>query len=178
MAGANGDRELTMRPDFTKIEWKPATKEPMASREAEGPFSAESNELRSFYAREDLVGLEHLECAAGIAPFLRGPSATMYTMHPWSIRQHADFSTAEESNASYRRNLATGLRELSVAFDLATQRGYDSDQKRRVSSVDHLAQKIMPQIIRTEGMCERRWAVECSRNVIWFVLYKIGSNED
>jgi methylmalonyl-CoA mutase len=129
MAGANGDRELTMRPDFTKIEWKPATKEPMASREAEGPFSAESNELRSFYAREDLVGLEHLECAAGIAPFLRGPSATMYTMHPWSIRQHADFSTAEESNASYRRNLATGLHGLSVAFDHATRRGYDSDQE-------------------------------------------------
>ncbi len=128
MAGANGDRELTMRPDFAKIEWKPATKVPTASREAEERFSVESNEQKSFYTREDLAGLEHLEYAAGIAPYLRGPYATMYSMHPWTIRQYADFSTAEESNAFYRRNLATGLRGISVAFDHVTQRGYDSDQ--------------------------------------------------
>jgi methylmalonyl-CoA mutase len=130
MAGANGDRELTMRPDFARIEWKPAAKVPTAPGEAEEPFSAEPSEIKSFYTHEDLAGLEHLEYAAGIAPYLRGPYATMYAMHPWAIRRYSDFSMAEESNAFYRRSLATGLRGIYVAFDHATHRGYDSDQKR------------------------------------------------
>src|ERR1035438_8804581 len=79
--------------------------------------------------------MEHLEYAAGIPPFLRGPYSTMYSMHPWTIRQYAGFSTAEASNAFYRRNLAAGQKGLSVAFDLATHRGYDSDNERVVGDV-------------------------------------------
>ena len=77
-----------------------------------------------------MPGIEHLEYAAGIPPYLRGPYSTMYVMQPWTIRQYAGFSTAEESNAFYRRNLAAGQKGLSVAFDLATHRGYDSDHER------------------------------------------------
>ncbi len=79
--------------------------------------------------------MEHLYYAAGIPPFLRGPYSTMYVMQPWTIRQYAGFSTAEESNAFYRRNLAAGQKGLSVAFDLATHRGYDSDHERVVGDV-------------------------------------------
>ena len=79
--------------------------------------------------------MEHLEYAAGVAPYLRGPYSTMYAMQPWTIRQYAGFSTAEESNAFYRRNLAAGQKGLSVAFDLATHRGYDSDNARVVGDV-------------------------------------------
>ena len=79
--------------------------------------------------------MEHLNYAAGIAPFLRGPYSTMYVMRPWTIRQYAGFSTAEESNAFYRRNLAAGQKGLSVAFDLATHRGYDADHPRVVGDV-------------------------------------------
>src|SRR5205823_10488921 len=84
---------------------------------------------------EDLYAMEHLEYAAGVAPFLRGPYSTMYAMQPWTIRQYAGFSTAEESNAFYRRNLAAGQKGLSIAFDLATHRGYDSDNERVVGDV-------------------------------------------
>ena len=79
--------------------------------------------------------MEHLSYAAGLPPFLRGPYSTMYVMQPWTIRQYAGFSTAEESNAFYRRNLAAGQKGLSVAFDLATHRGYDSDHERVVGDV-------------------------------------------
>jgi len=79
--------------------------------------------------------MEHLNYAAGLPPFLRGPYSTMYVMSPWTIRQYAGFSTAEESNAFYRRNLAGGQKGLSVAFDLATHRGYDSDHERVVGDV-------------------------------------------
>ena len=78
---------------------------------------------------------EHLGYTAGVAPFLRGPYPTMYTTRPWTIRQYAGFSTAEESNAFYRRNLAAGQKGLSIAFDLATHRGYDSDHERVVGDV-------------------------------------------
>jgi methylmalonyl-CoA mutase len=91
--------------------------------------------IRSVYTREDLTGMEHLNYAAGIAPFLHGPYSGMYTMLPWTIRQYAGFSTAEESNAFYRRNLAAGQKGLSVAFDLATHRGYDSDHERVTGDV-------------------------------------------
>jgi len=123
-----------MRPDFTKIDWKPATGT-CAPGEAEAWISPERIELKSFYTRDDLAGLEHLEYAGGIPPYLRGPYATMYAMRPWTIRQYAGFSTAGESNAFYRRNLAAGQRGLSVAFDLATHRGYDSDHERVAGDV-------------------------------------------
>jgi len=86
--------------------------------------------LKSVYSRDDLRGMEHLDYAAGLPPYLRGPYSAMYAMMPWTIRQYAGFSTAEESNAFYRRNLAAGQKGLSVAFDLATHRGYDSDHER------------------------------------------------
>jgi methylmalonyl-CoA mutase len=127
-----------MRPDFTKIELKTPT-----LRSAKDRAPASSNEwltpehipVESYYTREALEGMEHLEYAAGIAPYLRGPYSTMYAMQPWTIRQYAGYSTAEESNAFYRRNLAAGQKGLSVAFDLATHRGYDSDHERVVGDV-------------------------------------------
>jgi methylmalonyl-CoA mutase len=91
--------------------------------------------LKSVYTHEDLKGMEHLNYAAGLPPYLRGPYSGMYAMKPWTIRQYAGFSTAEESNAFYRRNLAAGQKGLSVAFDLATHRGYDSDHERVVGDV-------------------------------------------
>ena len=97
--------------------------------------TAENIPVKGVYTAEDIEGMEHLEYAAGIPPFLRGPYAGMYTMMPWTIRQYAGFSTAEDSNAFYRRNLAAGQNGLSVAFDLATHRGYDSDHERVVGDV-------------------------------------------
>jgi len=91
--------------------------------------------VKPVYSKEDLEGMEHLEYAAGIPPFLRGPYSNMYVIRPWTIRQYAGFSTAEESNAFYRRNLAAGQKGLSVAFDLATHRGYDADHPRVVGDV-------------------------------------------
>ena len=91
--------------------------------------------VKGTYTAEDLEGMEHLNYAAGIAPFLRGPYSTMYVMRPWTIRQYAGFSTAAESNAFYRRNLASGQKGLSVAFDLATHRGYAADHRRVVGDV-------------------------------------------
>jgi methylmalonyl-CoA mutase len=134
MAGMGGDQRLTMRPDFTTIDWKPAVQK-AAAHEAEEWISPEHIALKSLYTSADLAGLEHLEYAAGIPPYLRGPYSTMYALQPWTIRQYAGFSTAEESNAFYRRNLAAGQRGLSVAFDLATHRGYDSDHERVTGDV-------------------------------------------
>jgi methylmalonyl-CoA mutase len=91
--------------------------------------------VKPVYTKRDLEGMEHLNYAAGLPPFLRGPYSAMYAMRPWTIRQYAGFSTAEESNAFYRRNLAAGQKGLSVAFDLATHRGYDSDHPRVVGDV-------------------------------------------
>ncbi len=90
----------------------------------------EGIEVKPLYTADDLSAIEHLDYPAGLPPFLRGPYATMYAMQPWTIRQYAGFSTAEDSNAFYRRNLAAGQKGLSVAFDLATHRGYDSDHER------------------------------------------------
>ncbi len=90
----------------------------------------EGIDVKPLYMAEDLDGIGHLDSLPGFAPFLRGPRATMYAGRPWTIRQYAGFSTAEESNAFYRRNLAAGQKGLSVAFDLATHRGYDSDHPR------------------------------------------------
>jgi methylmalonyl-CoA mutase len=130
-----------MKPDFKKINIKDATpcKDQCTYRE-EGNVekiwkTPEHIEVKPVYTREDLEGMEHLNYAAGITPYLRGPYSTMYVMRPWTIRQYAGFSTAEESNAFYRRNLAAGQKGLSVAFDLATHRGYDADHERVVGDV-------------------------------------------
>lgn len=98
-------------------------------------LTAEGIPIKSVYTKEDLAGMEHLGYAAGVPPYLRGPYSTMYVMRPWTIRQYAGFSTAEDSNAFYRRNLAAGQMGLSIAFDLATHRGYDSDHPRVVGDV-------------------------------------------
>ena len=105
------------------------------SKKVNSSITAEDIPVKSIYAKSDLEHLEHLDFVAGIAPNLRGPYSTMYVRRPWTIRQYAGFSTAEESNAFYRRNLAAGQKGLSVAFDLATHRGYDSDHERVVGDV-------------------------------------------
>ncbi|MDP4796938.1 MAG: methylmalonyl-CoA mutase family protein, partial [Rhodospirillales bacterium] len=91
--------------------------------------------VKPLYTAADLEGLEHIDTLPGFAPYLRGPRATMYANRPWTIRQYAGFSTAEESNKFYRENLAAGQKGLSVAFDLATHRGYDSDHARVTGDV-------------------------------------------
>src|SRR5690242_17155823 len=124
-----------MRPDFSKIDYRSAT-EPRQGATGPGEWTVpEHIPLASYYTRQDLEGMEHLDYAAGLPPYLRGPYSAMYVMQPWTIRQYAGFSTAEESNAFYRRNLAAGQKGLSVAFDLATHRGYDSDHERVVGDV-------------------------------------------
>jgi methylmalonyl-CoA mutase len=102
-------------------------------KEATTPVS--ENREQKTYSGKDIENLEHLKFGAGIPPYLRGPYSTMYVTRPWTIRQYAGFSTAEESNAFYRRNLAAGQKGLSVAFDLPTHRGYDSDHERVVGDV-------------------------------------------
>jgi len=97
--------------------------------------TAEDILLHPNYSKKDIENLEHLDFGAGFAPFLRGPYTTMFVRKPWTIRQYAGFSTAEESNAFYRRNLAAGQKGLSIAFDLPTHRGYDSDHERVVGDV-------------------------------------------
>lgn len=108
---------------------------PRSSSPEKGKTTAEGIEIKTQYSEADLKDLSHLDFAAGIPPYLRGPYSTMYVRRPWTIRQYAGFSTAEESNAFYRRNLAAGQKGLSVAFDLPTHRGYDSDHERVVGDV-------------------------------------------
>ena len=126
-----------MRAKFSDLEYKAAATECCTKKNApkEDWLTAERIPVKENYTAADLEGMEHLNYAAGIAPFLRGPYSTMYVMRPWTIRQYAGFSTAEESNAFYRRNLAAGQKGLSVAFDLATHRGYDADHPRVVGDV-------------------------------------------
>jgi len=125
-----------MRPEFSKddIQFDQTNNQQVTSTsETNGEeqwVTPEQIRVKQAYHKEDVEDLEHLDFAAGIPPYLRGPYATMYTVRPWTIRQYAGFSTAEESNAFYRRNLAAGQKGLSVAFDLATHRGYDSDHPR------------------------------------------------
>ncbi|MBP5327066.1 MAG: methylmalonyl-CoA mutase [Bacteroidales bacterium] len=131
-----------MRPDFSKVDFKSHDEKQESFEQWEKENHIEKNwttpeqiDVKPVYGKEDLEGMEHLNYAAGIAPFLRGPYSTMYVMRPWTVRQYAGFSTAEESNAFYRRNIAAGQKGLSVAFDLATHRGYDSDHERVVGDV-------------------------------------------
>ncbi|HAD00927.1 MULTISPECIES: methylmalonyl-CoA mutase [Macellibacteroides] len=131
-----------MRPNFKNIDYKSAgfaTTNVAEWAQANGIEASwktpEHIDVKSVYTKEDLEGMEHLNYASGLPPYLRGPYSGMYAMRPWTIRQYAGFSTAEESNAFYRRNLASGQKGLSVAFDLATHRGYDADHERVVGDV-------------------------------------------
>ena len=125
-----------MRPKFNDIEYKGAAPACGCAAGQESLWQTpEKIDVKPLYTAADLEGMEHLNYAAGVAPFLRGPYSTMYVNKPWTIRQYAGFSTAEESNAFYRRNLAAGQKGLSVAFDLATHRGYDADHPRMVGDV-------------------------------------------
>ena len=131
-----------MKPNFKNIDILRNPKNNLSTREWEEQNQIGSDwktpehiDVKPVYTKEDLEGMEHLNYAAGLVPFLRGPYSTMYVTRPWTIRQYAGFSTAEESNAFYRRNLAAGQKGLSVAFDLATHRGYDSDHERVVGDV-------------------------------------------
>jgi methylmalonyl-CoA mutase len=124
-----------MNPDFMTL--KPKFDAAPSRETATQPVwkTNEQIDVKPFYTKADLDKLEHLDYLSGIAPFLRGPYPSMYIQRPWTIRQYAGFSTAEESNAFYRRNLAMGQKGLSIAFDLATHRGYDSDHPRVVGDV-------------------------------------------
>ncbi|HIT98376.1 MAG TPA: methylmalonyl-CoA mutase [Candidatus Merdimorpha stercoravium] len=129
-----------MKPDFSKIKAENLKVKDMASCACEvssvEPWeTAEHIEVKPCFTKEDIQDDEQLHYAAGIAPYLRGPYSTMYVQRPWTVRQYAGFSTAAESNAFYRRNLAAGQKGLSVAFDLATHRGYDADHPRVVGDV-------------------------------------------
>lgn len=139
---------MSTTPDFTSMEFdvevpKPSYEEwrKRIEQETGQPleklvwWTVEHIDVKPLYTREDTRDLEHLGYVAGLPPFLRGPYPTMYITRPWTVRQYAGFSTAEESNAFYRRNLAAGQKGLSVAFDLATHRGYDSDHPRVVGDV-------------------------------------------
>ncbi len=140
---------MVKRPDFKNIEitdksplnnspveWEKKLKEESGINPDEVIWETlEKIDVKPFYTQEDMKGIEHIGYTAGIPPYLRGPYATMYIQRPWTVRQYAGFSTAEESNAFYRRNLAAGQMGLSIAFDLATHRGYDSDHKRVVGDV-------------------------------------------
>jgi methylmalonyl-CoA mutase len=122
-----------MRPDLST--WKPSNKKLDASESEENWLSPEQIAVPSILKTDEVQQLAHTDFSAGAPPYLRGPYSTMYVMRPWTIRQYAGFSTAEESNAFYRKNLAGGQKGLSVAFDLATHRGYDSDHPRVVGDV-------------------------------------------
>jgi methylmalonyl-CoA mutase len=137
---------MTTIPDFTNIPlqgdaaekndgaaWQAASSQEAADRLLWQ--TPEHIDVKALYSARDLEGLEHLETMPGLPPFLRGPYATMYVQRPWTVRQYAGFSTAKESNAFYRRNLAAGQKGLSIAFDLATHRGYDSDHPRVTGDV-------------------------------------------
>jgi len=140
---------MSRLPDFSQLPLKAEKESHPVTANWEAAFRAEAGQdpadctwltneqivVNPLYGPEDAAGLEHTKFTAGLPPFLRGPYATMYVTRPWTVRQYAGFSTAEESNAFYRRNLAAGQKGLSVAFDLATHRGYDSDHPRVIGDV-------------------------------------------
>eukprot|EP01029_Cantina_marsupialis_P023401 TRINITY_DN5833_c0_g1_i2.p1 TRINITY_DN5833_c0_g1~~TRINITY_DN5833_c0_g1_i2.p1 ORF type:complete len:719 (+),score=176.73 TRINITY_DN5833_c0_g1_i2:6451-8607(+) len=131
-----------MKPNFKDINIKSSQRAAKNSQEWEKENGIEKSwmtpeqiPVKTAFNKEDLEGMEHLNFVSGLPPFLRGPYSAMYPLRPWTVRQYAGFSTAEESNAFYRRNLAAGQKGLSVAFDLATHRGYDSDHPRVIGDV-------------------------------------------
>jgi len=124
-----------MKPNFKNIDIQNFSVTSKAPETESTWLTPELIPVKPFYTKDDLEGMEHLNYAAGLPPYLRGPYSVMYAMQPWTIRQYAGFSTAEESNAFYLRNLAAGQKGLSVAFDLPTHRGYDADHERVVGDV-------------------------------------------
>lgn len=131
-------KAMSQLPDFAKLDWQePKAAPPRAATEllSEPWLTPEGIPVKPVYGEADLAGIDFLNTWPGLPPFLRGPYPTMYVNQPWTIRQYAGFSTAEDSNAFYRRNLAAGQKGLSIAFDLATHRGYDSDHPDRKSVV-------------------------------------------
>src|SRR6187399_699267 len=125
---------MSQVPNFAKVDFAD-TAVPAGNRPSTSWTTPEGIAVNVVYGERDLAGLDFLHTYPGFAPYLRGPYPTMYASQPWTIRQYAGFSTAEESNAFYRRNLAAGQKGLSVAFDLATHRGYDSDHPRVAGDV-------------------------------------------
>jgi len=126
---------MTTFPDFTTVPLRGAPAADAAAPETPVWSTPEGIDVRRLYTADDLAGLDHLHTMPGLPPFVRGPYPTMYVSRPWTVRQYAGFSTAEQSNAFYRRNLRAGQKGLSIAFDLATHRGYDSDHPRVVGDV-------------------------------------------
>ena len=138
---------MALNPDFTKLELETAPAQSEAEWKKRLQEETHKNyddivnttmehvKVRSFYNHDEYDHMNHLDFASGIPPCLRGPYSTMYVFRPWTVRQYAGFSTAEESNAFYRRNLAAGQKGLSIAFDLPTHRGYDADNPRVVGDV-------------------------------------------
>ena len=122
-------------PDFTSLKPDFSVKPQIEPKLEQSWKTNEQLDVKPLYTKADLEGLEHLDYLSGLPPFLRGPYPSMFVQRPWTIRQYAGFSTAEESNAFYRRNLAMGQKGLSIAFDLATHRGYDSDHPRVIGDV-------------------------------------------
>ncbi|HKS65207.1 MAG TPA: methylmalonyl-CoA mutase [Xanthobacteraceae bacterium] len=120
---------MTQVPNFASVDFAPAAAN-QNSADGQPWLTPEGIPVKPIYGPDDVTGLDFLDTYPGIAPYLRGPYPTMYVTQPWTVRQYAGFSTAEDSNAFYRRNLAAGQKGLSVAFDLATHRGYDSDHAR------------------------------------------------
>ncbi|MBW1777503.1 MAG: methylmalonyl-CoA mutase, partial [Deltaproteobacteria bacterium] len=126
---------MSKHPEFEK--WKALAEKQMKGKPVESLHwpSPEGILIQTLYAAEDIEGMPHVNTLPGLQPYVRGPMATMYAGRPWTIRQYAGFSTARESNAFYRRNLAAGQKGLSVAFDLPTHRGFDSDNPRVIGDV-------------------------------------------
>src|ERR1700676_4282191 len=127
-------KSMTRIPDFTKVEFAEPPVGPPGGKIASW-LTPEGIPIKPAYSEADLKGIDFLDTWPGLPPYLRGPYPTMYVTQPWTIRQYAGFSTAEDSNAFYRRNLAAGQKGLSIAFDLATHRGYDSDHPRVAGDV-------------------------------------------
>src|SRR5262249_17806943 len=125
-AAAAAGRAMTQIPDFSAIAFTEPAGAPAAPAAGEPWLTPDVIAVKPVVGSDDLVGHDFLDAYPGIAPYRRGPYPTMYVTQPWTVRQYAGFSTAEDSNAFYRRNLAAGQKGLSVAFDLATHRGYDS----------------------------------------------------
>ncbi|MCW8950058.1 MAG: methylmalonyl-CoA mutase family protein, partial [Sedimenticola sp.] len=128
---------MANKPKPTLEEWKKQAEKELRGRplEALNWNTPEGITIKPLYTAADIAGLENSDSLPGFSPYMRGPRATMYAGRPWTVRQYAGFSTAEESNAFYKRNLAAGQQGLSVAFDLATHRGYDSDHPRVLGDV-------------------------------------------
>ncbi|MGZ8416117.1 MAG: methylmalonyl-CoA mutase family protein, partial [Methyloceanibacter sp.] len=126
---------MTRIPTFTEVSFEQASGGNAAPAESPAWQTPEGIAVKPAYAADDLARLDFLDGMPGVPPYLRGPYPTMYLQRPWTVRQYSGFSTAEDSNAFYRRNLAAGQQGVSIAFDLATHRGYDSDHPRVTGDV-------------------------------------------